>query len=402
MSVKNSLPGSIVKKLTPAEAWNARYNTNTSVFVSAKQRIDQYCAAVPGAMDELLHAIRDFKANNPTLTAKSIKLARAEKAKLTDLRIDDTMNRPLDWQHVIKILRNFAETRVLAVNVYEDPEAPGCFIAWDGQHTTIVLYVIYCMIYNLSANTVVVPVVIASSNDKAAIRENFIILNTDEKDGGGKKGLTPLDIFSQQVFGVRMDGSDNLVWRSAELKQQLLETADVFLTRTAYQNTTDQGAITQVKAIIDEDFSIVSNFCRYWNERKKFENRHVESKELIMINNFFRACAAEEIEITDKYVADMTEIFWNAFECEFTGTPGLNKFWRKLNDAYQNWYDRTFKAPKKGEEDFRPDRHLLTKDSQHQNTYGTTFMIELLRKKGFKHQLPKRLVDFVPAKADLW
>jgi hypothetical protein len=143
MSVKNSLPGSIVKQLTPAEVWNARYNTNASIFVSAKQRIDQYCAAVPGAMDELLHAIRDFKSNNPTLTASNIKLARAEKAKLTDLRIDDTMNRPLQWQHVLKILRNFKQTKIMGINVYEDPALPGKMIAWDGQHTTIVLYIIY-------------------------------------------------------------------------------------------------------------------------------------------------------------------------------------------------------------------------------------------------------------------
>lgn len=403
MSAQNSLPGSIIKKLTPAEEWNARYNTDASVFVSAKQRIDEYCKAVPGAMDELLHAIRDFKSKNPTLTVSDIKLARAAEAKLTDIRIDDTMNRPLDWQHLLKILRNFARARVLAINVYEDPEAPNCLIAWDGQHTTILLYVVYCMIYDVSASTVTIPVVIApEGTTKAEIRENFIILNTDESDGGGKKGLTPLDLYSQKVFGVRMDDSDNLDWRSAESKQKLLEKADLFLTRTAYQNTDKAGAITQVASIIDEDYNIVSNFCDYWVERKKFENRYVESKELIMLNNFFHACAEDGVDVDDKYIADMTEIFWNAFECEFTGQKGLNKFWRKLDNAYQNWYDKVYKQPAPGEDDLRPDRHLLTKNSQHQDTYGTTFMIALLRKKGFKHQLPKPLVDFKPAKEDLW
>ena len=389
-------------KLTTAQIINARYNTNTSVFVSAKQRIDEYCKAVPGAMDELLHSIRVFKQNNPTLVVGDIKLARAAEAKLTDLRIDDTMNRPLDWEHVQKIIRNFAETRVLAVNVYEDPQAPGCLIAWDGQHTTIVLYIIYCMIYEQSASTVTVPVVIAPSNDKAAIRENFIILNTDEADGGGKKSLDPLDLYSQKVFGVRMDGSNNLDWQSAELKQKLLETADLFLTSTAYQNTDADGAITQVAAIIDEDFGIVSNFCKYWIERKKFENRHVESKELIMINNFFRACMEEKITVDDQYIEDMTKIFWDAFECEFTGQKGLNKFWRKLDGAYNNWYDKVYKEPELGEEDLRPKRLEMTKNGKHQDTFGTTFMIYLLKKKGFKQMLPKPLVDFKPAKADLW
>jgi hypothetical protein len=390
-------------KLTTAQVINARYNTNTSVFESAKQRIDEYCKAVPGAMDELLHSIRVFKQNNPTLVVTDIKLARAAEAKLTDLRIDDTMNRPLDWEHVQKIIRNFAETRVLAVNVYEDLAAPGCLIAWDGQHTTIVLYIIYCMIYDQSASNVTIPVVIAPSNDKSAIRENFIILNTDEADGGGKKSLDPLDLYSQKVFGVRMDSSNNLDWRTAELKQQMLEAADLFLTSNAYQNTDAAGAVTQVAAIIDEDINIVGNFCKYWVERKKFENRHVESKELIMINNFFRACADDpNVELNDKFITDMTAIFWNAFECEFTGQKGLNKFWRKLDQAYNGWYDKVHREPEVGEPDFRPKRLDMTKNGKHQDVFGTTFMIYVLMKHGFKHTLPKPLNEFKPVKADLW
>jgi hypothetical protein len=390
-------------KLTTAQIINARYNTNTSVFVSAKQRIDEYCKAVPGAMDELLHAIRVFKKNNPALEATDIKLARAAEAKLTDIRIDDTMNRPLNWEHVLKIIRNFAETRVLAINVYQDTEAPGCWIAWDGQHTTIVLYIIYCMIYDESASNVIVPVVVSTTNDKSKIRENFIFLNTDEANGGGKKSLDPLDTFSQKVFGVRMDKSNNLDWRTAELKQQMLEAADLFLTSTAYQNTDAAGAITQVAAIIDEDINIVGNFCKYWNIRKKFENRHVESKELIMLNNFFRACAEDpSVVVDEKFITDMTAIFWVTFECEFTGQKGLYKFWRKLDMAYNNWYDKVYREPEVGEDDLRPKRLDMTKNGKHQDTYGTTFMIYVLMKHGFKQTLPKPLNEFKPAKADLW
>ena len=403
MSIQNSLPGSIVKKLTPAEVWNARYNTNTSVFVNAKARIDEYCKAVPGAMTELLNVIKDFKKANPSLTRKNMRLAKAANAKLSNVRIDDTMNRPLNWDHVLNILRNYNATRVLAINVYQDPELPGCLIAWDGQHTTIVLYIIYCMIFEESASTVEIPVVISPTNNKAEIRENFIILNTEESKGGGKKNLDPLDLYSQKVFGVRMDGSNNLDWRIAELKQQLLETADLFLTSTAYQNTADDGAITQVAAIIEEDFEVVTKFCNYWIERKKFENRYVESKELIMLNNFFRACNEDpSVVVDDKFIVDMTTIFWNTFECEFTGQKGLNKFWNKLDVAYNNWYDKVYREPEVGEEDLRPKRLDMTKNGKHQDTYGTTFMIYILKKHGFKQTLPKRLNDFVPAKADLW
>ncbi len=403
MSIQNSLPGSIVKKLTPAQVWNARYNTNTSVFVSAKKRIDEYCKAVPGAMTELQNVLKDFRKFNPNLTRANMKLAKAHIAKLGDIRIDDTMNRPLDWDHVLNILRNYSATRVLAINVYEDPELPGCLIAWDGQHTMIVLYIIYTMVFEASASDVDVPVVISPTNDKAEIRENFIILNTSESKGGGKKDLDPLDLFSQKVFGVRMDNSNKLDWLAAERKQRLLESADLFLTSSAYQNTTDDGAITHVSNIIDEAEPIVEQFCKYWNQRKTYEVRHVETKEIIMLCEFFRACADDpSVVVDDKFIADVTKIFWNSFECEFTGQKGLNIFWRKLDGAYQNWYDAVYKEPEIGQDDLRPTRYIMTNNGKWQNTYGVTFLIFLLKKNGFKQTLPKPPTEFKPAKADLW
>ena len=391
--------------LTPAQIWNARYNTATSVFVSAKDRLQQYFKAVPGSETELEHAIRDFKANNPNLKIKDIKLARAALGKLSDIRIDDTMNRPLNFEHILKILASFRDTRVLAINVYEDAQEPGCWIAWDGQHTTILLYIIYCLIFEQSASQIEIPIVIASSNDKAAIRENFIILNTEESKGGGKVSLSPLDTFSQMVHGVRMDGNSNPVWEEAEAKQKLLEKADLFLTSEQYQNTNQKGAITQVAEIIDETEQRVRNFCTYWTYRPA--KRHVESKELVMMNEFFKACENAEIKVTDKFIKDLVTIFYNTFECEFTGLKGLNIFWRKLDNAYQIWYDKTYPKPRKNQVDTRPTRYTMTKNGKHQLSYGVAFMIQILQKHGFKYDLPKPTefdppVTFVAREEDIW
>jgi len=265
------------------------------------------------------------------------------------------------------------------------------------------LYIIYTMVFEASASDVDVPVVISPTNDKAEIRENFIILNTSESKGGGKKDLDPLDLFSQKVFGVRMDNSNKLDWLAAERKQRLLESADLFLTSSAYQNTTDDGAITHVSNIIDEAEPIVEQFCKYWNQRKTYEVRHVETKEIIMLCEFFRACADDpSVVVDDKFIADVTKIFWNSFECEFTGQKGLNIFWRKLDGAYQNWYDAVYKEPEIGQDDLRPTRYIMTNNGKWQNTYGVTFLIFLLKKNGFKQTLPKPPTEFKPAKADLW
>jgi hypothetical protein len=61
-----------------------------------------------------------------------------------------------------------------------------------------------------------------------------------------------------------------------------------------------------------------------------------------------------------------------------------------------------YREPEVGEDDLRPKRLDMTKNGKHQDSYGTTFMIYVLKKHGFKQTLPKPLNEFKPAKSDLW
>lgn len=397
--------------MTRAQFVNSRFAQTSSKFVSIKQRIEDYCAKVDTAGDELEMAIKEFKKNNPKLTYDKIRLARAAKCKLADLRIDDTMNRPLQWQHVIKILKNFKQTKIMGINVYEDPNLPGKMIAWDGQHTSIVLYIIYVMIFEQSASAIDVPVVIYDTHDKAEIRENFIVLNSDE----GKEPLSPLALFSNMVFGVRLDKATRLDWVRANEKQLLLEDAGLFLTSKDYGDTSEPGAITQVVDFTDDAVPVkhVEYFCKYWKRRKSYEDRRVENKEVVMVFNLIRAFESDGINITDKMIEKITDIMWTTFECEFTGTKTLNKFWKKLHTAYHNWYQSVHKVqfgPSKEDFEKLPDAvkenlpkfDIMTSSGKHQDTFGTTFLIYQLKKSGFKGTLPKPLNEFKPAKADLW
>lgn len=393
--------------LTPAEEWNARYKRSESDFVTLKDRIQNLINLVPIYETELEHSEKIFWNNNPNIKVVDIKLARAATAKLSQIKIDDTMNRPLNWEHVRKIIENFKDTRVLAINVYEDPNEPGFYIAWDGQHTAIVLYLIFVKFFGQSASKIDIPVVIANSNDKATIRENFIILNTEESDGGGKVNLSPLDKYSQMVYGVEVDKNlRNPKWNEIAKKQRLLESAHLFLTQKEFQNTNKTGAITHVKYIFTEPVDRVANFCTYWIHRpgKKF----VDSKEVEMIFEFFRKCDDAEIKVSKDFIKDMTAIFYDNFECEFSGDKGINIFWKKLDVAYKNWYNQTYPAPKKKEPDLRPKLLKMTENGKHQLSYGVAFMIQLLLKYNFKHELPqptqfkKNAVLFVAAEEDIW
>ena len=386
--------------LTHAQIRNARFNQSSSVFVSAKQRVDDYCQLVPGARNELNNAIKDFKSKNKNMVWDQVKFVKAEKCKLSQIRIDDTMNRPLDWKHVIKIIKKFSSTRVMAVNVYEDPLAPGCFIAWDGQHTTIVLYIISVLILGQAIGDIEIPITISPTSNKEEIRINFIELNSEE----GKLALSVLALMEQKIYGVTVDNSANPKWIDAANKFKILADVDIFLTSKDYRDQNEAGALTHIKSIDSEPLDIVEMFAKYWSYRKNYENRRVESKELIHMNYLFNLAKKDDIVWGDEDLESIVDIFWNCFNCEFTGGDHLDIFWQKLDKAYQSWYDKVYREPLPGEEDFRPTRLKMTKDGKHQETYGAVFMIKQLETSGFTGALPtfKHEAGFLPKKTDLW
>ena len=384
--------------LTHAEIRNARFNTDTSKFVSAKQRFADYCAFVPGSANQMQHAIKEFKKKFPNLTWEQISsnLVGAQSCKLTQVRIDDTMNRPLNWEHVIKILKKFCPTRVMAVNVYKDALAPDCVVAWDGQHTTIVLYVLAVMVFEQPIGAIEIPINISKATSKEEIRTNFIEIN-----GEAKLDLSPLDLFEQKVYGALLDKSTREDWQIAAKKFQALKDAYLFLTSEAYRDENENGAITHVTSIIDNDLDIVEKFATYWKFRSAFENRKVGSKEIVHMIYLFARAKSENVNWTDKDIAEIVDIFWNCFSCEFTGTQYLNVFWKKLHSSYETWYDAVYKNV---DEEYRPTRLKMTERGVHQETFGLKFMLGQLAHSGFKGKLPEyeHPAGYKPKKADLW
>lgn len=389
----------IKQTLTHAEERNARFNTNTSVFVSAKQRFDDYCAFVPGSSNQMQNAIKDFKKRFPnymTWERTSALLVDAKMCKLKDILIDDTMNRPLNWKHVITILENFNPTRIMAVNVYEDPDAPEHFVAWDGQHTTLVLYVIAVLICGKNIDDIEIPINISKATRKDEIRENFIEIN-----GKAKLSLNPLELFEQEIFGVNVDGSTRKDWQISFKKFEALRDAKLFLTSTDYRDSDKDGAITHVASIINSSSEIVEDFANYWKARSALENRRVESKELIHMIILFNYAKAKDIVWSDEDIVQIVDIFWNCFECEFSGITHNNPFWTKLAASYDIWYKEVYGKVK---EEYCPTKFTMTHSGPHQETFGLKFMLSQLESSGFKGELPnyEHPAGYKPRDLDLW
>jgi hypothetical protein len=407
----------IVIKQSTAQKQNARFNQKTSHFVSLQERIDALIAANPGddlsvkqakkkTNQELTKALEKFKEGNPNFMWSNVRLVRAQSTTLDKIFIDDTMNRPLVWKHIIKIIKNFKQTKIMAINVYEDPDKPGCYIAWDGQHTAVVLYIL-SVIYDLqSIATVVAPIAIYDVKSKAEIRENFIVLNSDE----GKEKLSPLALITNKIFGVRIDGSTNPDWVLANKKQLALESADLFMTDETLED--EPGAITHVKEIDKASLELVQSFCEYWKARSTHNVaiEWVEGKEQILMCQFLQLCLDQGIDVTDQYASDMVNIMYNKFQCNWQTQQNANPFFMKVNRAYKNFFKKSFLNDAEYDDLTDEEKEALppyldmlaTTNTKQQDPYYVAFLIAQLKYSKFSHTLPTPGVHFKIAAKDLW
>jgi len=427
MIVKENSVQSIIKstiaraaRLSFADQINSRFNKQESHFVSLSERVDALIKTSPGdpiALQKarktnsagLTSAFEEFENNYPKFAWSGVRLVKARACKLSDIVIDDTMNRPLVWRHVLKIIKKFKQTKVMAINVYEDPELPGKYIAWDGQHTAVVLYLLAVRYCGLDPADIEVPIAIYDATTKAEIRENFIVLNSDE----GKESLSALALFSNKVFGVRIDHSNNPEWVIANRKQLALSEVGLFLTEDA--SVSDyEGAITLVKEIDKASLSLVKNFCTYWKHRQiqpdNDRANYVEAKELMLMLQLLKLCEDEKCitkDNVDEYLESMVDIFYRTFGCNFSSQKNANPLFKQIDRAYKNWYDRenrdllngvAYTNYTKEERDSigLPERLVMTKASgtKKQDPYVRTFLIAQLKKAGFQHKLPKPEVSF--------
>lgn len=402
------VPRMPVAKMSAAQIANERYTVKDSIFLTVKQRLDEYQSHFAGSRTELEHAVKRFQSAHKNTSWNDHSLCKAAICKLSQILIDDTMNRPLVWRHVIKILDNFDANKIMSVNVYEDPLRPGFYVAWDGQHTSIVLLIIISMCYSESASKIDIPITIYNIKDKSKIRENFITLN-----GEGKEPISALAMWENMVRGARHEGSTKEEWIDADVKQKLIAAAGMFLTEVERGDDDQPGATTYVTHFISHSVTCITYFTTYWKYRAQHENRAIESKELFLMLQLFSLFESQGVPLTDAAIKDMVTILWDAFECEFTTKSPQNKFFRKVEIAYLNWFKQKYfpnaratvwkeLTDRQKEMIDRPLNMLKVSGTKQQDPYYIAFILQQLVKSGFTHRLPDRPVNFSVGYSDLW
>ncbi len=379
---------------TYAQKANEFYNQKASHFISLRERLNE---SLTDFFDyQLEGAIAEFKRRMTALKKFSdMGLCKSIMVPMDKILIDTTMQRQVNIRHVVNIIKHFRETMVMAIQVYEDPAKPGYFIAWDGQHTAIVLYILATKIFGERAADLMVPVVVYPIKMKAEIRRNFILLN-----GDAKEPLDFIDKYRQMVCGVRIDQSDEPSWIAAELKQQYFEKAGLFATHEKFGDEDESGAFTLLSNTIMNDNEnnlkdpeVTRMFAEYWMALG--QSRSVDAKEARQLYEFFDACFKQGIKVDKAYVVTFAQFTKDFFDGDFSAS---GPFWSKVKTAYANWYEKV-----NPDAEVNENGDIIVRGFSSEWRCGGPFLLAQM-KKSTKLKVPTYDANngFTPAKGDLW
>jgi len=381
---------------THAQKINDLFKKTSSHFVTLRERLNTSLTGTFPA--ELTDAIAEFKRRNKKWKSISdLHLCQALSTLLDKILIDTTMQREVNFEHVLSILDNFKETMVMAIQVYEDPEKPGYYIAWDGQHTAIVLYILATKILGERAADMTVPIVVYPVKMKAEIRRNFILLN-----GDAKKPLDFYDTFRQMVYGVKVDGSTDPIWEAAAKKQDYFESAGLFVTHEKMGDEDESGAFTLLADTIMsnsekslKDPEVTRMFSEYWALLR--QDRPVQAKEARQLYEYFNLCFEQGIKVDQKYLVKFVQFTRDYFDADFSPN---GPFWSKVKDAYTDWYDSVTPSDQK---EYNAKAELIVRGFTTEMRTGIPFLIAQLAA-STKLPVPKYEANngFLVKKTSLW
>lgn len=317
--------------VTYASQVNNRFHKSQSHYVDVATRLAEAITHAGWRAGSVAQASKEFTVRNKKIQSKNdIKLCSAESTTLDKLVIDITLQRELDIQHLSSILTVFKQILVMPICVYEDSQAPGKYVCWDGQHTVVMLYIIYSQILGEDITQVDIPIVIYPSTMKSEMRECFISLN-----GNAKKKLDDIDIFFQMIYGVRTDGSTNPNWLLAEAKQQALESNDMFATDAKFGDEKQPGAMFRILELFNGNYSleVTQAFCKYFKEVCG-SSRPVRPKESMMLYDYFNLALNAGITLDDDYIEKVAK----ALQVVDNGDFNALVFYTNAKTSYQEWF----------------------------------------------------------------
>ena len=327
---------------TYAAQRNAVYQNTSSNLVDLVQRLNDTVAAMPRQAQrnwqgKLAKALATFKKNNPGLKSindPKFRLCKSLMGKLKDIQIDTTMQREPNLQWIITIIENFRAYQAQPIQVYETADGYG---AWDGQHTSLALYLIATQALGMNFEDVEVPINIYDIVSRGEIRGNFINNNTTVGKNAGKKPLDIIDIIQQMIYGVEVDGVTEPEWVAAHAKWKVLANAGMFLTADKFNDTDQPGAISRLNEINDSSVSVMTQFAVYGKYVVDLQQRPINTKEIPIILEFLNLCEQQDITYTKEQIEDLAQHCVDLFDANF---DAKGPFWDQVHQANVNAWNK--------------------------------------------------------------
>lgn len=321
-----------------AQVVNDQYLKSQSHYVTLQERLRDALANAPVFIGQLTQIVDEFKRRNSILKKfEDLGLCQAIQVPMDKILIDTTLQRSLNLRHVLKILQYFKPTMAMAIQVYRDDKIPDSYIAWDGQHTAISLYIILTKVFGERTAQSLIPVVVYNIKHKLEIRRNFILLN-----GDAKEELDFIDKYKQQVYGVKTDFADDEEWVDTAKKNDYFAAAGLFATHSKFGDDDQPGAFTLLadtlmsKTLKNRKHPEVTRmFAEYWNYLG--QERPVDAKEARQLYEYFNLCYEQKIKVDSKYLLEFVAFTKDYFGADFSAE---GPFWDKVKIAYENWYKK--------------------------------------------------------------
>lgn len=327
---------------------NARFHNTSSNIVDLVKRLNDTIANMPAQaqrnwQSKLAKALATFKRNHPGLKSindrSKFRLCKSLVGKLKDVQIDTTMQREPNLQWVLTIIENFRAYQAQPIQVYE--LLSGGYGAWDGQHTSLALYLIATQGLNEKFEDIEVPINVYDIVSRGEIRGNFIHGNTTVGKNAGKKPLDIIDIFDQMVYGVEVDGVTEQEWVDAHAKWKHIAAAGMFLTADKFNDTDQIGAISRLNELQDSSVEVVRQFAVYGKYVVDSQQRPINSKEIPIILEFLNLCEQQDIAYTDAQIEDLAQHCIDKFDANF---DAKGPFWEQCHNATLNSYNKANKG----------------------------------------------------------
>ena len=373
-----------------ADIKNARFNNSSSQVLTIKERWDETYNNLPTRQQKvILHTlsavIAEFRRRNPSLlTWQDVerRLAKAHNTGMITIKIDATMQRLLNIEWVLELFNKFTPTRVVPIQVYQPDPLIKEYLAWDGQHTIVLLWLIATQVFGEDPENITIPVNIYDSHYKAEMRSGFVSLNSSD----GSRQLDLFDLFEQMVYGVRVDKNTNPEWVLAEAKQTIVETHGLFLTSKKFGDDQEDGAISRMQEVNKMPAESLNWLCEYL-VAVGATGRPVEEKEMVMMSFFFDRCRHAKIKVDTTFIYDVASVAKRHWGADFSP---MSRFWVQCNIAYIAWH--------------RFGGNGITPHFYKEPNHGYPFLVKQLKKDLPQHSFPdaRSTSDFNPNVGDLF